>query len=357
MVRERRVLEVLRQFDVFLGCNLDKMPVSGLPPAVEVTLESVLSINHLTSWKISSQGSRTTIVLRLSQNCELNEAAITTHQPDFQQTFYRKKPPCQLRRDKARSISRLTKASNNSTSLNLPTSHGKTFSDNATQCEKFVGLHNVPSSVSFFTDISSSASPCQLSPRADQLNTDSLSRQVNNDVNSLYSCQSEENVNSEGDSPECENDTSKQSQNQTFSDEYLISEFDDKLPYDKNLKPKLCDKSRNIELERIVLDTRYGHKELKGETDDLVLGCDLNTKDVRWFIKFDKKLRYPYRYLTQASRLSEDERNIQYWPSVNYNTYKHEIDFMHENLAQIMNAIRERLLTYDPPSKPPDISI
>ena len=99
------------------------------------------------------------------------------------------------------------------------------------------------------------------------------------------------------------------------------------------------------------MDTRYGHKELKGETDDLVLGFDIDTKNTRWFIKFDKKLRYPYRYLTRDSNLSEDERNIQYWPSVDYSIYKHD------HLAEIMNAMRERLLTYDPPTKPPDTSI
>ena len=42
------------------------MPVAGLPAAVEGTLEVLLMENQLSSWKVSSEGSKTVVVLRLT---------------------------------------------------------------------------------------------------------------------------------------------------------------------------------------------------------------------------------------------------------------------------------------------------
>ena len=69
------------------------MPVAGLPAAVEGTLEVLLMENQLSSWKVSSEGSKTVVVL-----CLTALTSMTTHtvQP------YRRKPPSQQNRDKKR---------------------------------------------------------------------------------------------------------------------------------------------------------------------------------------------------------------------------------------------------------------
>ncbi|KAK7109413.1 hypothetical protein V1264_013460 [Littorina saxatilis] len=70
------------------------MSVVGLPTAVKVVLEALLTENQLTSWKVSAEGSKTVVVLRLTSP---ETAAITTPttQPSTE-VRYRRKPPSQI---------------------------------------------------------------------------------------------------------------------------------------------------------------------------------------------------------------------------------------------------------------------
>ena len=72
------------------------MPVAGLPAAVEGTLEVLLMENQLSSWKVSSEGSKTVVVLRLTALTSMAEHNTHTVQQ------YRRKPPSQQNRDKKR---------------------------------------------------------------------------------------------------------------------------------------------------------------------------------------------------------------------------------------------------------------
>ena len=79
-----------------------KMPVAGLPTALDSALEALLTENAVSSWKISAEGRKTTVVLRL----------VTTTDPDmadFTHTatqHFRRKPPSQVRRDQRRAAER-----------------------------------------------------------------------------------------------------------------------------------------------------------------------------------------------------------------------------------------------------------
>ena len=72
------------------------MPVAGLPAAVEGTLEVLLMENQLSSWKVSSVGPKTVVVLRLTDLTSVAEHSTNTVQQ------YRRKPPSQQNRDKKR---------------------------------------------------------------------------------------------------------------------------------------------------------------------------------------------------------------------------------------------------------------
>ena len=72
------------------------MPVAGLPAAVEGTLEVLLMENQLSSWKVSSVGPKTVVVLRLTDLTSMAEHS--TH--SVQQ--YRRKLPSQQNRDEKR---------------------------------------------------------------------------------------------------------------------------------------------------------------------------------------------------------------------------------------------------------------
>ena len=72
------------------------MPVAGLPAAVEGTLEVLLMENQLSSWKVSSEGSKTVVVLRLTALTSMAEHNTHTVQQ------YRRKPPSQQNRGKKR---------------------------------------------------------------------------------------------------------------------------------------------------------------------------------------------------------------------------------------------------------------
>ena len=74
-----------------------KMPVSGLPTVLELTIDSILENGKLASYKIAGNGPRTTIVLRFDTNM-----ADTSVSPIHQSTPLRRKSTNQRRQERER---------------------------------------------------------------------------------------------------------------------------------------------------------------------------------------------------------------------------------------------------------------
>ena len=89
-----------------------KMPVTGLPAAVETALTALLTVNSVSSWKITGEeGLNTVVVLRLKPV----DGPVSTNMAEpvlnrsTQVQYFRKKAPCQLRRDQERARTRQQK--------------------------------------------------------------------------------------------------------------------------------------------------------------------------------------------------------------------------------------------------------
>ena len=81
------------------------MPVSGLPTALDSALEALLTENAVASWKISAEGRKTTVVLRLVTTTDPDMADFT-HPYTATQHFRRKPPSGQVRSDQRRAAER-----------------------------------------------------------------------------------------------------------------------------------------------------------------------------------------------------------------------------------------------------------
>ena len=80
------------------------MPVAGLPTALDSALEALLTENAVSSWKISAEGRKTTVVLRLVTTTDPDMADFT--HPHTATQHFRRKPPSQVRRDQRRAAER-----------------------------------------------------------------------------------------------------------------------------------------------------------------------------------------------------------------------------------------------------------
>ena len=76
------------------------MPSIGLPRILEQTINNILEISQLSSFKIAGNGPRTTIVLRFDE-C-MADASVSPIHRSTPRNCYRRKPPIQMRRDRER---------------------------------------------------------------------------------------------------------------------------------------------------------------------------------------------------------------------------------------------------------------
>ena len=83
------------------------MPVAGLPSALDSALEALLKENAVSFWKISAEGRKTAVVLRLVTTTG-PDVADFTHPHTATQHFGRKLPS-QVRRDQSRAAERTRK--------------------------------------------------------------------------------------------------------------------------------------------------------------------------------------------------------------------------------------------------------
>jgi len=82
------------------------MPVTGLPIAVETSLNALLSGHAVSSWKIVGEGDSTVVVFRLKP---IPDSTTTTNMASAMpsaHSYYRRKPPSQLKRDHDRAVLR-----------------------------------------------------------------------------------------------------------------------------------------------------------------------------------------------------------------------------------------------------------
>ena len=77
-----------------------EMPSIGLPRILEQTMSNILDISQLSSFKIAGNGPRTTIVLRFDE-C-MADANVSPIHRSTPQSYYRRKPPIQMKRDRDR---------------------------------------------------------------------------------------------------------------------------------------------------------------------------------------------------------------------------------------------------------------
>ena len=76
------------------------MPVAGLLTALDSALRALLKENAVSSWKLSTEGRKTTVVLRLVTTGDPDMADFT--HPHTATQHFRRKPPSQVRRDERR---------------------------------------------------------------------------------------------------------------------------------------------------------------------------------------------------------------------------------------------------------------
>ena len=74
------------------------------PTALDNALEALLTENAVSSWKISSEGRKTIVVLRLVTTTDPDMADFT--HPHTATQHFRRKPPSQVRRDQRRAAER-----------------------------------------------------------------------------------------------------------------------------------------------------------------------------------------------------------------------------------------------------------
>ena len=82
------------------------MPVTGFPATLERTLSALIMDNDISSWKVAGEGDNTTVVLPLKPVSGPATSTTDMVDPvlnrDTQIQYYRRKAPCQVRRDKQR---------------------------------------------------------------------------------------------------------------------------------------------------------------------------------------------------------------------------------------------------------------
>ena len=99
------------------------MPSIGLPRILEQTINNMLCISQLSSFKIAGNGPRTTIVLRFD-DC-MADASVSPIHRSTPRSCYRRNPPIQMRRDGGRmeqhrnlSAEKIVRANNSSKEYN-----------------------------------------------------------------------------------------------------------------------------------------------------------------------------------------------------------------------------------------------
>jgi len=336
------------------------MPVVGLPTAVEATLQALLSENQLSSWKIASQGTATTVVFRLTSTTSNNNTDAIAQGNDTQKTtVFRKKPPSQQRRDQQRYENRKTnrKASASiQTNISSCKSH---FVEAETQVPN-IGLRTVSTSTDLLlTDILATETPA----RADRaVNTDCdiptfsdnapvcVSEYTAYQADSAIGCMSELSADSDVDArgSVCASDIPGETPQYTNRDPVSVAvDWGYDMPHfrtqlrkvkDRTVHDNLCSMQRNNRFSKIVLDKRGDNETLVGETDDMIMLYNCKTTGACfWYVKQDlQKLAGR----TAITIVDEHVWNVQRWPPADHQIYGSQFDELYDHLGVVTDAVR-----------------
>ena len=242
-----------------------KMPVAGLPTALDSALEVLLTENAVSSWKISAEGRKTIVVLRLVTTTDPDMADFT--HPHTATQHFRRKPPSQVRRDQRRAAERTRQnpeASEHSPSgLFQPTppptttvaAHLEMQSENDTQ-------HMYASD----TDARASRSPDYSAPAS------SVSQSLDFSVENLMAWKGQSVTETVQD---CTNLSEKRAVQYGY-DLATIRNYVGSLK-DRAVQRALRNTSRNNSFKTVVLDKSDNKSKLICETDDFVFVSDCST--------------------------------------------------------------------------------
>jgi len=331
------------------------MTSNGLPMRLQQFLTGLAEDVGLSSWKISSQGDNTTVVLRFSAGS-----------PCFDYTpadvGYRRKPPSQLRRDKERieqyrtrkqqqqQQQQQSKASDSEKSpvLFQPTPDKLYFESpvdldtaltpqqqHAEACVSQASMK--PARATHATTVFNSEGYTPVNTHVNELDAMECGHSVNigqrssNDEN-----QSDNN----SDFGACGGGARSMPTEDQLADEaeqagFSLTHIQDAVGevFDKRRQRSLRDPDRNLKLTKVVLDKRGNNREeLICESDDYVLQFDCQQQQlVNWYIKDGKRYR-------ERGYVIDQEDCLMRWPNVPADHYLKEQRQAHRSL-QILAAV------------------
>ncbi len=287
-----------------------KLPVAGLPTALDSALEALLTENAVSSWKISAEGRKTTVVLRLVTTTDPDMADFT--HPHTATQHFRRKPPSQVRRDQRRAAERTKQnpeASEHSPSgLFQPTppptttvaAHLEMQSENDTQ-HTYASNTDTDARASRSPDYSAPASsrPCD----TDGVSLSRVSQSLDFSVENLMAWKGQSETETVQD---CTNQSEKRAI-QCGYDLATIRNYVGSLK-DRTVQRALRNTNRNNSFKTVVLYKSDNKSKLICETDDFVFVSDCSTYQKQpctyWLIKQEERhmLQEELEYLRKLQK-------------------------------------------------------
>ena len=367
------------------------MVVLGLPRAAECVLTSLLAENSVSSWKLTGDGRSTVFILRLSGGNN------TTGAP-LQRTGWRRKAPCELRRDQNRAQLRQQSGQGQSASSCVPTDNSSASRNNINKNLDQVNDHQETT-----VDMATEASELLIGPSFDKdsetqikcvaqcVNTRDVTqysadcgtpqghatitrqdaREAGEDRNVGQVCLQTASVPTAAVSVNtatcalegtCQSDLTIQHCDSVVMSDHSgsdVSEVEEEersieqLAVDGGIKlseVELCvreltnrrtksmlrDENRNRTLSKVVLDHRGGREVLIAESDDFLMSLDLRG-DGRtvWYLKEQRRPLEPSAKQLQTC--------LQTWPPVDTEEYVSGIEEVMISLDILVNIFRSLL--------------
>lgn len=374
------------------------MAVPGLPRAAECVLTSLLAENHVTSWKVTGDGSTAVFILRLSADNN------TTGAP-LQRKSWRRKAPCELRRDQDRAQLRHQSRQGQSTNTCVPAdSSSVSNTDNNDNPHQPSDNHEIKTTA---TDKKLEASKLLMNTTKETVNNlkcvvqcvanhdviqckpgydtrlstqnkhGTLARQnareagvelVNVEqvaclpsvdvctmptlVNTAATCGAVEPCHSDLTAQHCDSVVMSDHSDSDMSEEegetsieqlavdggIKLNEVENcvKQLSDGRTKSRITDERRNRTFTKVVLDHRGGKAILIGESDDFLVSCDLQGQgEFVWYVKQDGRQLEPSAMQLQTC--------VQRWPPADSEEYGAVIDEVMGNLDILISIFRSLL--------------
>lgn len=325
------------------------MEALGLPRAATAVLTTLLAEHSVSSWKLAGEGDTTVFILRLC----IKE---TTGEQPLQPVAWRRKPPCQRRRDVRRAIlhqqqrgngSRQTSQANVNNNQVPGQENGRTArkttntevqaSDDLmtvfnepqidicqrTQCVSESATHDTRTKTLVARD--SARDKCtklEVGEACSSASYDSMSRSAVCDKPATC-C--EDSINTDDSGILAEETINIEHLSETAGIKISIVKKCINQLKDSMIKQQLKDQRRNRTLNRVVVDRRFGGEVLVGDSDDFMITIDCQHGGFfQWFLKHK-----PEQYVRHMLPF------IEAWPPADAKQYKDVIDRMSNKLDSL----------------------